>query len=369
MTHPRVALVQDWLTGMRGGEKVLEALCEMFPDAVIFTLLHVPGSVSATIERHEIRTSFIQHLPASATKYRNYLPLFPLAISRFDLSGFDLIISSSHCAAKAIPTPKGVPHLCYCHTPMRYIWNLYNDYFGPGRAGLLTRAAMRSILGSLRRWDVQTASHPTLFIANSENIRQRIKDIYNRDAVVVYPPVDVTPGSGPSINKGFFLMVTAMVPYKRVDIAIEACNRTGDRLVIVGTGPDRQRLERIAGPSVEFRGWASDEEVRELYSSCAALLFPGEEDFGMVPVEAMAFGKPVIAFAKGGALETVRDTPSIRTGILFNEQTAESLQEAISTFKKTIFNAEIIRNFALQFDKSAFRRSFSKYLPPEFLQL
>ena len=365
---PRVALVHDWLTGMRGGEKVLESLCELFPDATIFTLLHVQGAVSKTIERHQIVTSFVQHLPWSETKYRNYLPLFPLAISRFDLRGFDLIISSSHCVAKGIPTPPGVPHICYCHTPMRYIWNLYEDYFGPGRAGWVTRAAMRSIVGSLRRWDVRTASHPTAFVANSNNIRNRIADIYHRDAIVIYPPVDVSSARESSRDEGFLLVVTAMVPYKRVDLAIEACNILKKRLVIVGTGPEKERLRMVAGPSIEFRGWASDEEVRELYATCSGLLFPGEEDFGMVPVEAMAYGKPVIAYAKGGALETVREGPGAPTGVLFAEQSVGSLADAIRRFEKTEFDRSAIRQNALRFDRAEFLAAFRRLVPHQFLQ-
>ena len=221
----RIAFVHDWLTGMRGGEKCLEALCELYPDAPIFTLLYNHGSSSPTIERHPIHTSFIQHLPFARDRYRNYLPLFPAAIERFDLSEYDLVISSSHCVAKAVRTPPHTLHICYCHTPMRYIWNQYDEYFGPGRAGVVTRMAMASMVGSLRRWDVRTAARPQYYIANSHNVRERIKSIYGRDADVIYPPVNVAGVEASTFDEGYYLMVTAMVPYKRIDIAVEAFNR------------------------------------------------------------------------------------------------------------------------------------------------
>jgi glycosyltransferase involved in cell wall biosynthesis len=251
---------------------------------------------------------------------------------------------------------------------MRYIWNLYDEYFGPGRAGPATRIAMRAIVGSLRRWDLRTAGTPTTFIANSENIRKRIADIYHRDAVVIYPPVDVASVRCSERDEGFFLMVTAMVPYKRVDLAIKACNRMKTRLVIVGTGPESVGLKRIAGPTIEFRGWASDAEVKELYATCTALLFPGEEDFGMVPVEAMAHGKPVIAYGKGGALETVREGPEPLTGVLFLEQHVESMIEAMQRFKRISFEGSVIRQSALRFDRSEFKSAFRNVVPSGFLQ-
>ena len=351
----RIALVHDWLTGMRGGEKCLEALCELYPDAPIFTLLHHPGSVSPAIERHTIHTSFIQSLPFSRERYRNYLPLFPLAIERFDLSGFDLVISSSHCVAKGVRTPTDALHVCYCHTPMRYIWNQYEEYFGPGRASPVTRLAMGAAVGRLRAWDVQTAVRPQLYIANSMNVRERIRSIYHRDAEVIYPPVNVAGAKVSLSDDGYFLMVTAMVPYKRVDLAIEAFNSLRKKLVIVGTGPEMTALRKMAGPTVEFRGWVPDEEVRRLLSGCTAVIFPGEEDFGIVPVEAMAHGKPVIAFARGGALETVREGPGPATGVLFQEQTRDSLVEAIAHLTAMKFDPFAIRDAVVNFDKEVYK--------------
>ncbi len=358
----RVALVHDWLTGMRGGEKCLEALCELYSDAPIFTLLYNRGTASPTIERHTVHTSFIQRLPFAHDRYRNYLPLFPSAIERFDLSAYDLIISSSHCAAKAVRTRADALHVCYCHTPMRYIWNQYDDYFGPGRAGFVTRIAMASMVGRLRRWDVQTASRPDFFIANSNNVRERIKSIYGREADVIYPPVNVAGVDISSVDEGYYLMVTAMVPYKRVDIAVEAFNRLKERLIIVGSGPDAGRMRSLAGPTIEFRGWTTDAEVDRLYAGCRALIFPGEEDFGIVPVEAMAHGKPVIAFAKGGALETVSEAPGMETGVLFFEQSSDALINAVKTFLGRTFDPLTIRKQVLGFDREEYKSQMARYI-------
>lgn len=361
-TSPRVAIVHEWLTGMRGGEKCVEALCEIFPDATLFTLLHVEGSVSPVIERMPIRTSFIQRLPFARTRYRHYLPLFPSAITRFDLSGFDIVISSNHAVAKGVKTGPGTLHICYCHTPMRYIWHLYDDYFGAGKAGVMTRLAMKLFAPYLRRWDIQTARNPHHFIANSQNVRRRINQLYHRDAVVIYPPVDTAFFTLSTTPGEYFLIVSAFVPYKRIDLAIEAFNRLDDRLVIIGDGPEDSRLRALAGRNIEFHGWQPDERLREYYARCSALIFPGEEDFGIVPLEAMASGKPVIAYAKGGALETVVDSPQLRTGVLFPEQSVESLLQAIRRFKETTFSPHQLRAHALSFDREVYKRKMLDFI-------
>ena len=242
----RIAIVHEWFTSMRGGEKCVEAMCEVFPGADVYALLHVPGSVSPAIERALVRTSFVQHLPSAATQYRRYLPLFPFAVRGFDLTGYDLVISSHHCVAKGVRTSPGTLHLCYCYTPMRYIWEQYDEYFGKGRADLVTRAAMRLFVGPLRRWDLATAAHPHHFVAISENVRRRIGKIYRRSSDMIYPPVETARFSHSGNRGDYYLIVSALVPYKALDLAIEAFNRTGDRLLIVGEGPDRQRLERMA---------------------------------------------------------------------------------------------------------------------------
>ncbi len=347
---------------MRGGEKCVEALCEVFPGATLFALVHVKGSVSPTIERMPIHTSFIQHLPFAARRYRDYLPLFPAAVRRFRMDEFDCVISSHHCVAKGVRVPPDALHLCYCYTPMRYIWDQYNDYFGPGRAGLLTRIGMSAVAPALRRWDVRTAVSPHHFVAISENVRERIRRIYKRTSDLIYPPVETSRFSLGTCDDGYFLIVSALVPYKRVDLAVEAFNRIGERLIVVGSGPEEARLRSLAGPTIEFAGWRSEAEVSEYYARCRGVVFPGEEDFGIVPIEAMACGKAVIAYARGGALETVLDAPGVRTGVLFREQTVDSLLEAISRFRTIEFDPASMRKFAVTFDRELFKSKMHEYV-------
>lgn len=358
----KVAIVHEWFTAMRGGERCVEALCEVYPGASVFALLHNKGSVSPALERREIRTSFIQHLPFAGTRYRHYLPLFPAAISRFDMSGFDLIISSSHCVAKGVHTPRESLHICYCYTPMRYIWDLYDDYFSRERAGLVTRLGMKLALQPLRRWDVASASRPHHFIAISHHIRQRIRSIYNKPSEVIYPPVDTDRFRLSTRDEGFFLVAGALVPYKRADLAVEAFSRSGDRLIVAGDGPELNRLRTRAAPNVTFTGWVSDEELRDLYERCTALVFPGEEDFGIIPVEVMACGKPVIAYARGGACETVLDSPAGGTGVLFPDQTVESLLEAVAHLRSKRFEPADLRRHALSFGREVFKARFREFV-------
>jgi len=344
----KVALIHDWLTGMRGGEKVLEALCELFPDADIFTLVWIKGSVSAKIEKHRITTSFLQKLPLVEKRYRHYLPLMSCAIRSLDVSGYDLVISSSHCVAKGVSVRKGAVHICYCHTPMRYIWNQYDEYFNRERAGFLVSSAMKLVRPYLQKWDVKTADGVDLFIANSNHVRKRINEYYRKDAQVVHPPVDIE--GYPAVKQGnYFLMVTALVPYKRVDMAIKAFNKLGLPLKIVGSGPDAARLKNLAAPNIEFLGWQEDSAIKQYYAGCRAFIFPQEEDFGITAVEAQAAGKPVIAFGKGGAQETVIEGA---TGTFFYESTAESLADAVQRFERMSFSEEKIKmnaqKFALQ---------------------
>jgi glycosyltransferase involved in cell wall biosynthesis len=330
----RVAIVHDWLTGMRGGEKVLEGILSLYPKADVFTLLHVPGSVSPAIEAHPIRTSFLQRMPALRSHYRKYLLLFPRAIESLDFRAYDLVISSSHCVAKGARVPAGIAHVCYCHTPMRYIWDRYADYFGPGRTSLPIRTVMAGSAGWLRRWDVETSRRVTTFVANSRYVADRIRRIYDRPADVVYPWVDhatFTPDG--EAADSFYLVLSALVPYKRV-----------------------ARLEAHATSNVEFVGRVDDEELRRLYRRCRALVFPGEEDFGIVPLEAMACGRPVLAYRAGGAMETVIEGES---GGFFDAQTAASLAGAVRRFEPERFDPAAVRSIALRFDRernlSAFR--------------
>lgn len=359
MRTGRTALIHDWLTGMRGGEKCLEILCDLLPESTLFTLLHKAGSVSPAIERLPIRTSFVQRLPFAATKYRHYLPLFPRAIERFDLSGYDLIVSSSHCVAKGVIPPQGALHICYCHTPMRYVWDLFDDYFAVERVGWWKHQLIRRVARSLRRWDVATAGRVHHFIANSHYVQERIRRHYGRHAEVIYPPVDTARFEAVEGNAGYFLIVSALAPYKRVDLAVEAFNRLGARLLVVGTGPEAKRLQALARKNVEFLGWQSDEQLRDFYAGCRALIFPGVEDFGIVPVEAMASGKPVIALGQGGALETV--LPNL-SGLLFAEQTVDSLTDAVRRFDEGRFSPATIRAHALRFDRDVYRREMRHFI-------
>ncbi len=346
----RVAIVHDWLTGMRGGEKVLEVLCELYPMADILTLFHLRGSVSPAIEAHRIETSFIQRLPYVASHYRRYLPLFPTAIEQFDLDPYDLVISSSHCVAKSVVPAGRSRHLSYCHSPMRYAWDQFDAYFGPERVGATaSRWLYRPVMARLARWDAATAHRVHRFVANSRYVAGRIGRYYNRKATIVYPPVDTTfyhpDGTAPG---GHLLVVSALVPYKRLDLAVAACRQAGMPLRIIGDGPDRDRLQTFAGPAVQFLGRCSNEEIRDEYRGALAVLLPGEEDFGIVPVEAQACGRPVVALGRGGALETVIDG---ETGIFFEEPVADSLVEALERLRTMRFDGDRIRRHAEQFSR------------------
>lgn len=361
----RVALVHDWLTGMRGGERCLEVFGEFYPQADLYTLLHLPGTVSPVIERRRIVTSFVQRLPGAARRYRYYLPLFPAAIERFDLRGYDLVLSSSHCVAKGVLAPGGL-HVCYCFTPMRYVWDMYGEYFGRS-AGLLMRGLMPPVAAALRRWDRRTSGRVDQFVAISRFVADRIRRCYGRPAEVIYPPVDVQRFRlAEEEPEDFYLVVSALAPYKRVDLAVAAASRLGRRLLIVGSGPEEAKLRALAGRTVEFLGWRDDDEVADLYRRCRALLFPGLEDFGIVPLEAMAAGRPVIAFGAGGALETVvpPDGEEPATGVFFPEQTVEALVQAIRRFETGAhrFQPKALRARAEQFDRPRFKERMATYL-------
>lgn len=356
----KVAIVHYWLVGMRGGEKVIEALCEMFPDADIFTHVYDPQAVSATIRRHKVRTSFIAWLPQARRRYQSYLPLMPRALEEFDLRQYDLVISSESGPAKGVITRPDAVHICYCHTPMRYLWNMYHDY----RAGaaVLKRIAISFFAHRLRQWDIASAARVDHFAANSRNVAHRVLKYYRRDATVIYPPVDTTfyqPRSGQPGD--FYLYVGQLIRYKRVDIAIEAFNRLGKPLIVIGDGKERNELGKLAGPTIRFLGRADDAVLRDHYARCRALIFPGEEDFGIVPVEVMASGRPVLAFGRGGVLETV--VPG-RTGLLFDEQTPEALINAVHRFESLegAFDPIAIAAYAERFSKTRFHQNFRSFI-------
>ena len=350
----RIAIVHDWLTGMRGGEKVLDAICERFPDAALFTLVHVRGSVSPTIERMRPTTSFVQHLPFVKRLYRAYLPLFPAAVEQLNLDGFDLVLSVSHCAVKSVIRPGRATHLCYCLTPMRYAWDQFDAYFGPDRVGTMGSAVMRRAMARMARWDADTAGRADRYVAISHYVAGRIRRYYNRDATVIYPPVDTsffTPATASTDAARYALVVSALVPYKRIDIAIDAARLAGIPIKVVGDGPDRARLERAAGANATFLGRRSDEDIRELYRHAAVTLLPGEEDFGIVPVEAQACGTPVVALARGGATETVVDGT---TGLLVDDASAPAFADGISRALATSFDPAAIRRNAERFSRERF---------------
>jgi glycosyltransferase involved in cell wall biosynthesis len=360
----RVALVHDWLTGMRGGEKVLEAICELYPEAPLTTLVRVPGSVSAPIEARRIRTSFVQALPSVGWFYRHYLPLYPLAVRILDFSGFDLVISSSHCAVKSVITPPAALHVCYCHSPMRYAWDQFDEYFGPERIGPLKSRLIRPVMRRLARWDQVTAARVDRFLANSQYVAARIRRYYNRRSTIVYPPVDTdyyTPE--PRAASSAFLIVSALVPYKRLEIAIEACRRLRVPLRIAGTGTEGERLRALAGPGTEFLGWRSNEEIRELYRTSAATLLPGIEDFGIVPVESQACGTPVVARDAGGARETVVDG---ETGVLVSGDTVEAFADGLQRAMRTTFDPSVVRRNAERFSRANFIASFTRAVEEAF---
>jgi glycosyltransferase involved in cell wall biosynthesis len=341
---------------MRGGEKVLASLCRMFPSADLVTLVHQRGSVSPAIERRRVRASVIQRLPLTARLYRHYLPLFPTAIELFDLDAADLVISTSHCAAKSIVRTGRAAHICYCHSPMRYAWDQFDAYFGPARVGRLANAALRPVLAGLARWDRDTAHRVDRFVANSRFVAGRIRRYYNRAALVLNPPVDTgffTPGSGKPGS--YFLVVSALVPYKRLEVAIDAAARVGVPLRIVGTGPDLARLQARAGPAVSFLGQLDDEALRDQYRGAQAAILPGVEDFGIVPVEAMACGRPVVALDAGGAAETV--LPGV-TGLLVRDGTASDFADALDRVGLTRFDQSVIRQHAETFNPDRFELGF-----------
>jgi len=357
---------------MRGGEKVLDALCEQYPEAEVFTLVHIRGSVSAVIEHRRPHTSFIQRLPFVRRLYRAYLPLFPTAVEQFDFDRFDLVVSTSHCCVKSIVTPGRVRHLCYCLTPMRYAWDQFDAYFGPERLGGAASAVMRHVMARMARWDRDTAGRADRYVAISHYVAGRIRRYYNREATVVYPPVDTdffSPASSftePIAGDRYALVVSALVPYKRVALAIDACRLAGVPLKIVGDGPERLRLERAAvsagraASPVTFLGRRSDEQVRELYRGAAVTLLPGEEDFGIVPVEAQACGRPVVALGRGGALETVIAN---ETGVLVDDPSApafaDGLARAMDMDKAGRFDAGAIRRHAERFSRERFGREMA----------
>ncbi len=353
----RVTLGHDWLTGMRGGERVLELLADGFPGAPILTLFCNPSAISDRLRQHPIRTSWLQRWPNVATQYRHLLPLFPSAVRTLPRPTGDLLITTSHCVIKGLPRPSGGRHLCYCFTPMRYAWLFREEYFG--------RSPLRRLLASpaialLRHWDRQTNASVDTFVAISRHVQDRIRRFYGQNSLCVYPPADTAywhPSNEAPAE--YYLAASALVPYKKIDLAVRTCTRFHLPLRVVGEGSERPRLEQMAGPTIQFLGRVSDAELRRLYQRCRALLFPGEEDFGIIPLEVMACGRPVIAFGRGGATETV--LPGV-SGLLFEYQTEECLREAIEKAETIPWDPAAIRRRAEQFSIPRFLADFSAAL-------
>jgi len=364
----RVAIVHYWFIGRAGGERVVEALAEMFPQADVFSLVADRSVLGPPLRSMKMRTSFLQHVPGAMKFHRHFLFLQPLALEQFDLSGYDLVISSESGPAKGVITSSKTCHVCYCHSPMRYIWDMYPAY----------KRVMNPVVGSvfaltahyLRLWDYATAGRVDYFVANSKFVASRIRKYYGRESSVIHPPVEVSAGNLSTPPGDYYTAIGRLVDYKRFDLAIRACNDLGRRLTIIGNGPEYKRLRRIAGPTVQFLGTLSDDELRVNLAGSRALLFPGEEDFGIVPVEAQSFGRPVIAYGSGGVLETVRgelaSEPDVDdpTGVFFNEQSPAKLAEAIVRFEseQDRFSPEKIRQHAMKFDISVFKSRMEDFL-------
>jgi len=358
MEKAKVALVHDWLTGQRGGEKVLEVFAEIFPEAPIYTLFHFPGSQLPEIEKRQIITSFLQKWPFAKTKYRSYLPLFPLAAELFDLQDFDYLISSSHCVAKGgIPRPDSL-HVCYVHSPMRYVWNQYFSYFAPKRLNFLGRILIPPIIHRLRVWDESSSHRVDYFVANSITVARRIERYYRREAEVIHPPVDTQFFQPSSSQDDYYLIVSALVPYKKIDLAVAAFNQRGDSLKIVGQGPDYKKLKKMARTNIEFLGSLSPVDLLSVYQRARAMILPGEEDFGITSLESQSCGVPVIAYGRGGSTETVI---AEKTGLFFDELTVKSLLDVLDKFQGLEFNKVNIRENALNFSRDKFKTKMTAY--------
>jgi glycosyltransferase involved in cell wall biosynthesis len=372
-----VAIVHYWFVKVRGGERVVEALADMFPEADLFTLVLDPEALPQSLQSRHFTTSFLQNTPGIKQHYKKLLPLFPLALEQFNLDDYDLVISSESGAAKGVLTRPRACHICYCHTPMRYIWDMYHQYRAKPGMGAVARLVFSLSAHYVRLWDYAAAARVDYFVANSQNVAGRIGKHYRRRATVINPPVDVCAGYISPKVEDYYLTVGQLVDYKRVDLAIEACNRLRRPLRIIGEGEEFERLRTLDGPTVKFLGHLPDQELRENYARCRALLFPGEEDFGIVPVEAQSFGRPVIAFGRGGALETVLGgspsdpgAPEASSGVFFAEQSADSLAGAIRLFesKESLFSPVFIQRHAERFGVSRFKAEMRAFIDARMLE-
>jgi glycosyltransferase involved in cell wall biosynthesis len=368
---PRIALVHYWYFRHRGGERVLDVMAEMFPDADIFTICHSQDALSDSVKSHKVSSSFLNKLPNVKRYYRMLLPFFPMALEQLQLGDYDLVISHEAGPAKGVLTRTGTCHICYCHSPMRYLWDMYQDYLATAPFGSLGKTFYALSCHYLRGWDYAASTRVDHFVASSRNSARRIRKYYGRASDVIYPPVDTGKFSLGEAPEDFYLVVSPLVGYKRIDLAIQACNALGVRLVVIGDGEQADELRKMAGPTISFLGFQPDDVVRSHFQRCKALLFPGEEDIGLTPIEAQASGRPVIAYARGGALESVAGvfpgeiaSPDAHTGVFFDEQSTESLIDAIRAFTamEQRFSPRFIRAHAQKFDESRFRHDFAQFV-------
>ena len=358
----KLAIVHDFLNQMGGAEHVVKVFREIFPDAPIYTSIYVPSAVCPSFETADVRTSFMQRLPLIKKHARVYLPFYPFAFESFDLSEYDVVLSSSSSFAKGVITPPNTRHISYCYTPMRFAWK-YHTYIEQEPISRLAKICLPYVIHRLRRWDEITSNRVDHYVAISDEVKKRIKKYYRRDATVIHPPVDISRFTVSEKDEGYYLILSRLLPYKRIDIAIQAFNSLRLPLKIVGKGRDLGRLQAMAGPTVEFLGRVSDDEIQKCLSECRALIFPGLEDFGLVPLEAMACGKPVIAYAAGGALETVSDRI---TGSFFHEQTPEAVARAVTDFDADGFDPQEIRRHAELFDVSVFKEQILRFVTEKY---
>jgi glycosyltransferase involved in cell wall biosynthesis len=354
----KVALAHDYLNQYGGAERVLEQLHDLYPDAPIFTSMYDPRVMPAAYRAWDIRTSFMQRLPFVTTRHQAYLMVYPIAFESFDLSGYDVVISNSSAFCKGVVTGPNTLHISYCLTPMRWVWR-YRDYVDRERLGGVARAMLPPLIHYLRVWDAMASSRVDRYIAISSAVAARIRKYYRRDSEIIYPPVDTAQFPAPGPSGDYYMTVGRLTPYQRKDLIVEAFRELGRPVKIVGDGRDRARLQARASPNVEFLGRVDDETLRDLYANCCGYLFPGEEDFGIAPVEAQAAGKPVIAYAAGGALDTVIDG---ETGVHFTTQTPAALAAAVRRFETLTFDPERIRQNAARFSSQVFRARFSSFV-------